>query len=930
MSAFFCTDIPLGRLSFMTPERLQLQRQRECLATRTAISPFSLNNYNYICKTTHIKYTDMKSILTVFVIFLSLLNSIDTNSQDFNLFNSSNELYLFSAYDEGSNAFRYNPAVLGLGHRLNFTVNGLMHLGPYQGLNELDISINAGFLGLGYRRYTDDQFLSTGIEFVEPGNQIRYTGIVYYGNYNISTYSLGLGAGNKAFSAGLLMEILQMDAMQSPVELNNSFPSFRFGLGFLFRPSEHLSFSFVYNGDRSMSLLNKPTDKFTLGTAIRPFKNDRLSFMADFSSYRYGKNFTDFNSIKAGIDLKLTGGLYLNLNYTRYKDYFKNEFLGAGIRFDLPNGSMRYNQFLNNSRTELYFKDQYFPEYDLYRSTGGHKYSFIGSQFSLSYNIERRKSLIPEKKKIVEITLSGSLQDYNTEDVFFGLLGKGKRSIHEVIGDIDYAAADPSVKGMILKIYPLASGRFEINAAIEELTASMSRFRSKNKTITVYFPQDVGPGGYYISTFADDIVMPAEAIFFYGLSINVFNYNSFLEKYGIDLQTFHAGKYKLTFQGLLDSTTEEGKEVINRVLDIVYEKMLSRIVTGRNLTLDDYMIEKLSQPLTGSEAYRLGLVDKLGWYEDAKEIAADNSRTNNVVRSFNRSEWDNSWGEPPQIAVIGVYASITTGESEPPPPVSLPIPFVGGGRSTGSETVVKQLEDAFANPKVKAIVLRVDSGGGSALGSAEINAAIIRLKKKYKKPFIVSMGGAAASGGYYVSASADKIFSDELTITGSIGVFTARPNLDSLLKGQKIKVENFKRGENSDIGSFYKELDEKEIEIIQGIIDYYYDRFTEAVAEGRKMTREEAEEVAQGRVWLGTDAFNKKLVDEIGGLYEAVQYAKNKSGISGKYKIVYYSVPGGNKINEIMTSSVIGYFQSHLIDMLGIDESNSDGLEIKY
>ena len=96
------------------------------------------------------------------------------------------------------------------------------------------------------------------------------------------------------------------------------------------------------------------------------------------------------------------------------------------------------------------------------------------------------------------------------------------------------------------------------------------------------------------------------------------------------------------------------------------------------------------------------------------------------------------------------------------------------------------------------------------------------------------------------------------------------------------------------------------------------------------MTREEAEEVAQGRVWLGTDAFNKKLVDEIGGLYEAVKYAKNNSGISGKYKIVYYSVPGGNKINEIMTSSVIGYFQSHLIDMLGIDESNSDGLEIKY
>jgi len=872
----------------------------------------------------------MKAKLTLLVFVITLFSVLSIKAQDFNLFNPSNELYLFSAYDEGSNAFRYNPAVLGLGHRLNMTVNALNHQADFDGLNELDLSINAGFLGLAIRRYTGDKDFYSNYDLDQFGNLIEYTGFSHIQRYTVSSYSIGFGFGNKTISAGLLFEFLHRSGFVSPADVNSGFPSFRNGLGLLYRPNSHLSFSFTYNSDDAMSVMHHTTDKYTIGTAIRPFENDRLTLMGDFSAFRYGSDFFGNNKIKAGAELKLTNGLYLNINYTRNNESIRNEFLGGGIRIDFPNGSFRYNHVMNNSRSNMIYYDSFMPRYSVFTNSGGHKYSFIGSQFSLSYNVERRKSIIPEKKKIVEITLSGSLQDYNTEDVFFGLLGSGKRSIHEVIGDIDYAAADPSVKGMILKIYPLASGRFEITAAIEELTASMSRFRAKNKTITVYFPQDVGPGGYYISTFADDVVMPAEAIFFYGLSVNVFNYNSFLEKYGIDLQTFYAGKYKLTFQGLLDSTTEEGKEVISRVLDIVYEKMLSRIVTGRNLTLDDYLLDKLSQPLTGSEAYRLGLVDKLGWYDDAKEIAGKNSRTNNIVRSFNRSEWETGWGEPPQIAVIGVYASITTGESQPPPPLSLPIPFVGGGRSTGSETVVKQLEEAFSNPKVKAIVLRVDSGGGSALGSAEINSAIIRLKKKYKKPFIVSMGGAAASGGYYVSVSADKIFSDELTITGSIGVFTARPNLDSLLRGQKIKVENFKRGENSDIGSFYKELDEKEVEIIQGIIDYYYDRFTEAVAEGRKMSKEEAEQVAQGRVWLGTDAFNKKLVDEIGGLYEAVQYAKKRSKISGKYKIVYYSVPGGNKINEIMTSSVIGYFQSHLIDMLGMDETNGDGLEIKY
>ena len=762
--------------------------------------------------------------------------------------------------------------------------------------DETDLSINSGSFGLALRGFANRSRFDIG---------------------SIMQYSAGFGIGNKSISSGISIDAL-MTSFEGP---KSEFPvdqamKYKFTFGILYRPFDFISTAITIKSNESYNYSDNTAYKYTVGLAIRPLKNDLLTFMTDFSIIPYYKSpLFNNNSLRTGLDIKLTKGAYLKANYTLQNIPNQQTYFSLGLRFDLPNASITYNNTFSRMNNQLYSES--FP------------YKSIGNQISFSYSLERRKSIVPEKKKIIEITLSGSLQDYNTEDIFFGLLGKGKRSIHEVIADIDYAAADPSVKGMILKIYPLASGRFEVNAAIEELTNSMQRFKGKGKTITAYFTQDVGPGEYYISTYADNIIMPPEAIFFYGLSINVMNYNGFLQKYGVDLQTFHAGKYKLTFQGLLDSTSEEGREVINRVLDIVYEKMLARIVTGRNLTVDDYLREKLSQPLSGSEALRLGLVDKLGWYDDAKDIAGKDSRTQNIVKSFNRSEWDNGWGEPPQIAIIGVYASITTGESEPPPPITLPIPYIGGGRSTGSESVVRQLEDAFADPKIKAIVLRVDSGGGSALGSAEINAAIIRLKKKYKKPLIVSMGSAAASGGYYVSANADKIFSDELTVTGSIGVFTARPNLDSLLSEQKIKVENFKRGENSDIGSFYKKLDEKEIEIIQGLIDYYYERFTSAVSEGRNMTREEVEQVAQGRVWLGTDAFNKKLVDEIGGLYEAIKYTKKKSAITGRYKLVYYAVPGGNKINEIISSSVISYFQQNLIDLLGFSDED-DGLKIKY
>jgi protease-4 len=191
------------------------------------------------------------------------------------------------------------------------------------------------------------------------------------------------------------------------------------------------------------------------------------------------------------------------------------------------------------------------------------------------------------------------------------------------------------------------------------------------------------------------------------------------------------------------------------------------------------------------------------------------------------------------------------------------------------------------------------------------------------------MGGAAASGGYYVSVSADKIFCDELTVTGSIGVFYAKPNLDSLVKGQKIKVENFKRGEFSDISSIYKHIDDKEIEIIQGMIDYYYDNFITAVSEGRNISKEEADKVAQGRVWLGSDAFNKQLVDEIGGLYDAVSYAKKQNKIGKRFKLTYYAVHGGETINQIVTASVLQYFENSIIKLFGFDDEDK-GIDIKY
>jgi protease-4 len=833
------------------------------------------------------------------IIFFSLL-IISTNlySQDFNLFNPSNEIYLFSAYDEGANAFRYNPAVLGLGHRLNAAVNIFLknHLNSTD-LDEFDFMANAGSFGLSYRFARLFKYMS-----------IQYPPYEQY----LHTFSIGLGFGSKTFSAGLLGEWQSPEKLYTATsDFDLSGSRFRTGIGFLYRPFKFLSAAFTVKTKESFTG-SSPTWRYTYGIAARPLVKDILTLMLDFSNEYHGNlGFFEHYMLKLGADVMPAKGFHLFGNFTRINTFSTNDYFNLGIRFDLPNFGVRYTNSFNK------FTD---------RDNSFTSYKSAGQQISLSYNFEKRESMVKERKRIFELTLSGKLQDYNTKDIFFGLLGEGKRSVHEVIADIDYAANDESVAGMLLKIYPLSKGLiFEPNAAVEELTNALLRFRKTGKKITAYLPDNTGPSEYYIASFADKIIMPEECIMFYGLSVQVINFRQFLEKYGIELQNFYAGKYKLTFQGLLDSSTTEGKEVIERILDVVYSKMLDRIQKGRNITIDDYVRMKLSQPLTGREAKRLKLIDENGWFADAKDIAEKESNSNELFTSLNRSKWDEQWGEPDEIAIIGVYSAITTGESRAPEPV--PIPFFGSGRSTGSETVVRQLEDAFSNPKVKVVILRVDSGGGSALGSAEINAAIIRLKKKYKKPFLVSMGGAAASGGYYVSVNADKIFCDELTVTGSIGVYYSIPNLDSLLEQQKINVETYKRGENSDIISFTKKLSKQEIEIIQGIIDFYYDRFIDAVTEGRKLTREEAERIAQGRVWLGTDAFNKRLVDEIGGLYETIKYAKKVAELGNRYKLVYYAVPGGNKINEIVTASIVQYLEKNLLMLPGLD---NDIIDVKY
>jgi protease-4 len=255
----------------------------------------------------------------------------------------------------------------------------------------------------------------------------------------------------------------------------------------------------------------------------------------------------------------------------------------------------------------------------------------------------------------------------------------------------------------------------------------------------------------------------------------------------------------------------------------------------------------------------------------------------NLVKVGARKYWETAWGEIPKIAVIGVHGSILTGESQPP----IPFPFLSE-RVTGSETVIKQINQAVRDKSVKAIILRVNSPGGSALASNEIYTALKEARKK--KPVIVSFGNIAASGGYYVSCSSEKIFASPATLTGSIGVVFAKPVISKLYDNLKIKVEQYKEGEHSDMFSPLRHLTDVEKRKVEEMLQYTYLSFKQKVAENRNMTLDEVENLAQGKVYTGTQALKLKLVDEFGGLSQAIGYVEEKLKLK-KYEVKFYAVP---------------------------------------
>lgn len=484
---------------------------------------------------------------------------------------------------------------------------------------------------------------------------------------------------------------------------------------------------------------------------------------------------------------------------------------------------------------------------------------------------------------VLVLQLGGTLPDYVPEDPLANrLFGNDDQSLTSLLTQLRKAKIDKRISAILLEIDSTAAGW----AKADELREAMMDFRSSNKPIYGYM-EFGGNKEYYIATACDRIyVAPAGELVINGLAAEATFYRGALDKLGVYMDFYQIGKYKnYPDQFTRKEMSEAQREVINALLDDRFDRFIDTIATARKRSAEDVRTLVDNAPLGAKQAQEAGLIDaakyrseveselklRLGYKEDDKlkrVRAAEYRGVSPESLGLNTGE---------RIAVIYASGNIVSGRSSGGGPF-------GGDQTVGSDTVVKAVNDARDDKAVRAIVLRVDSPGGSALASDVIWGAVEAAKQK--KPVVVSMSDLAASGGYYIATNANRILAQPSTITGSIGVFGGKPVLKGFYDWIGVNSQYVLRGKNAGLLRETEPFTPSErIKFEETIRRIYYDDFLPKVAAGRKRDVEYVHSIAQGRVWTGAQAKERGLVDEFGGLDRAVEVAKQLANIPAEKSV---------------------------------------------
>jgi protease-4 len=475
---------------------------------------------------------------------------------------------------------------------------------------------------------------------------------------------------------------------------------------------------------------------------------------------------------------------------------------------------------------------------------------------------------------VLTLRVAGPLPDYSPDDPFKKIFGGPDQSLTGLVMQFKKAKVDKRIKAVLLDINMSGVGW----GKAEELRDAITDFRSSGKPVYAYIEFGLNKE-YYIATACDKIIVPPPGeLFINGLAADVMFFRGSLDKLGIYPDIYQIGKYKSVGDTFTQKQmTDAHREYINSLLDDLFNRYVNAIAQARHKTPDEVRGLIDNAPYNAAKAKEAGLIDDALYRDDVekqfkkmfgyKETDAFVAVRGSDYRDVSPESLGLNKGE--RIAVIYASGDIGSGSSQNSP---------SGDQSIGSDTVAKALNDAAADKSLKAIVLRVDSPGGSGLASDIIWHAVEEANKQ--KPVVVSMSDVAASGGYYISASASKIIAQPSTITGSIGVVAGKPVMRGFYDWLGISNEYVLRGKTA--GMFReteKFSDEERAKFEEWIKTTYYQDFVPKVAKGRNKDAQYIDSVAQGRVWTGQQAKDRGLVDEFGGLDKAIEVAKQLAKI---------------------------------------------------
>lgn len=520
----------------------------------------------------------------------------------------------------------------------------------------------------------------------------------------------------------------------------------------------------------------------------------------------------------------------------------------------------------------------------------------LGGMFALVY-FTLSKPHVPTVPDDVwlEMRLTGAIIDQPPEQP---LLLPGLRPPPMTFIDmrraLQEARDDRRVKGVVLYLADVAVGW----AMAQEIRVALQDFRQSGKKVMAYI-ENGGDREYYLALAADEIYLaPEGTLYLNGLSLEAQFFKETLDKVGVTAEFYHVGEYKSAPDSYTRSSmSEPHKEVLNALADSLYKQTLTAMADGRKLTVEESEAYINDFALAGPRLTEARVIDGLKYFDQVMEgLGAPGSRPETMTLDDYFASLSVPTPTGPKLAVLYVSGEIRSGESRP-----------GGFNSSaavGSDTLHDALADISEDSEVQGLLVRIDSPGGSALAADLIWRDIMRYKEETQKPVVVSMSDLAASGGYWIATAGDHIVAQPGTLTGSIGVFFGRFNLQGLFDKVGYRIETVSRGKFADMFNPNRPFTEAEVNKVNLWLRTTYDSFLSRVAKARHISPAEADAVARGRVWTGEQALTHKLVDTLGGVDEALKILREKAGVDGAGPVQLQMYPQQDNLFDRLVSQL--------------------------